>query len=86
MSDHVADLRAEVEALRAELAAARRNLHEAWLALRALRKEVELRSGAVKASEHTGPTFAEEAEAIARGVIAIYERAVAAEEKRGEGA
>jgi hypothetical protein len=72
-------LRAEVTVLREDVAAANANLRDAWLALRRLREEVETRSGGMTSPERHPPTFAEEAEQIARGIIAIYERAVAAE-------
>jgi hypothetical protein len=74
-------LRAQILVLQEDLSAALENLHDAWLALRRLREEIETRSGGMLAPAQTGPTFADEAEQIARGVIAIYERAIAAEAK-----
>jgi hypothetical protein len=72
-------LRAQILVLQEDLSAAIENLNDAWQALRRLREEVEIRSGGAISPERTGPTFTEEAEQIARGVIAIYERARAAE-------
>jgi hypothetical protein len=72
-------LRAQILVLQEDLSAAIENLNDAWQALRRLREEVETRSGGAISPERTGPTFTEEAEQIARGVIAIYERARAAE-------
>jgi hypothetical protein len=40
-----------------------------------------MRAGDMTAPEPTGPIFAEECERIARGVITIYERALAVEAK-----
>jgi hypothetical protein len=60
------------------------NFRDAWQALLRLREEVESRSGGMVAPEHTGPEFAHEAEQIARGVILIYDRALAAGQLRRE--
>ena len=53
--------------------AARENLREAWAAMAMLRETVETLapSGAVKASEHLGPTFMHEADALVAGIIAL---------------
>jgi hypothetical protein len=67
--------------LQEDLSTALDNLHLAWQALRRLRFEVEMRAGDMTAPEPTGPIFAEECERIARGVITIYERALAVEAK-----
>jgi hypothetical protein len=80
MTNELELLRAEILVLQQDLSAALDNLHESWLALRRLREDVEIRSGVpIDRPEHRPPTFAAEAEQIARGMIAIYERALAAD-------
>jgi hypothetical protein len=83
MTDELDLLRAEIAVLREDLTAANTNLREAWQALRRLPEEVEMRSGGMTNPERHPPTFAAEAEQIARGIIAIYERALPIEQAHG---
>jgi hypothetical protein len=73
-------LRAEIVALQEDLSAAVAALGEASRVLHRLREEVETRSGGMTSPEHH-QTFAAAAEQISRGIIALHERALAAEAK-----